>query len=197
MSDKPFFKEEADDFVLEGVIMGYVSNRPCLTRVTMIPCIDLIGFVWLMLILRGIVSPRRHPAFNSSMVAVTPALFWDRFPIVVIDAESSEIRGSEPLGVPMMELGRVPDFSGPFSSDDPCELFRRLRLDPCSIGMTRGFGGGSDATSIISTSATLWLHVRVGEMVIGRVNVAEMLYDIDPFSNYIIVQHGFCSWNCM
>lgn len=81
-------------------------------------------------------------------------------------------------------FGFGPHFSAPFSSEDPCELLIRLRLFPISSGIIRGFGSGHDAMSISSTTLILCSHIRVGETVVGRVNVAEMLYDIEPFSNY-------------
>lgn len=80
-------------------------------------------------------------------------------------------------------FGFGPDLSAPFSSEEPCALLTRLRLLPDSSGMIRGFGGEYDAMSISSTSFNLCSHTRVGDTVVGRVSVAEMLYDIEPFSN--------------
>ena len=94
--------------------------------------------------------------------------------------------GVEELGVAGSDVafGFGPHFSAPFSSEDPCELFIRLRLFPISSGIIRGFGRSCEPMSISSTKLILCSQIRVGETVVGRVNVAEMLYDIEPFSNY-------------
>lgn len=77
------------------------------------------------------------------------------------------------------------DLMTPRSSDDDAVLFAPERRDFVgSRGMMRGFGIGSNATSIISTSAMRRSHVRVGEIFVGRVMVADIVYDILPFSNY-------------
>jgi len=102
-----------------------------------------------------------------------------------MEALSIVMWGVEELGVvgSGVPFGFGPHFSAPFSSEDPCELLIRLRLFPTPSGITRGFGCLHNAMSISSTKLILCSQIRVGETVVGRVNVAEMLYDIEPFSN--------------
>ena len=62
-----------------------------------------------------------------------------------------------------------------------------LALDLRSIGssdMTLGFGSRIGAISIVSTKSTFVSCVVVGEIVVGRVNVADNMYEIVPRSNY-------------
>jgi len=102
-----------------------------------------------------------------------------------MEALSIVIWGVEEFGVAGFDVafGFGPHFSAPFSSEDPCELLIRLRLFGISSGIIRGFGGECKAMSISSTKLILCSQIRVGDTVVGRVNVAEMLYDIEPFSN--------------
>jgi hypothetical protein len=61
-----------------------------------------------------------------------------------------------------------------------------LVLDLRDIGssdMTLGFGWSIGATSIVSTRYTFVSCVVVGEIVVGRVKVADNIYEIVPRSN--------------
>jgi hypothetical protein len=48
----------------------------------------------------------------------------------------------------------------------------RVRLEMGSSEMTRGFGSGTGAMSMVSVRYTFVSHEAVGEMVVGRVRVA-------------------------
>jgi hypothetical protein len=48
----------------------------------------------------------------------------------------------------------------------------RPRLDIGSSDIMRGFGSGTGAMSIVSVRCTFESHEAVGDMVVGRVNVA-------------------------
>lgn len=174
--------------MFNDVDIGNVSNRPCRTSVTMMPCRDLMGLLCVMLIRSGIDSPLKHPAFKSSMVAETPLLSFFLVDLLIdiepglsrLGASSGGICDVEELG-DMVSL--LPIFDSARSSVEPCALFARARF-PDSSGIILGFGAGYAAMSISSTSESLCSHTRVGDLVAGRVNVADIVYDMDPFSNY-------------
>lgn len=47
-----------------------------------------------------------------------------------------------------------------------------------------GFGFGRWAISIVSRRLIFVVHVVVADNVVGRVRVDDIVYDIEPFSNY-------------
>lgn len=53
-----------------------------------------------------------------------------------------------------------------------------------SSDIIRGFGGRRWAMSIVSTMLIFVVQVVVGDIVVGRVRVEDMVYDIEPLSNY-------------
>lgn len=94
---------------------------------------------------------------------------FDEFGVVPFDVVSFVFE-------PVLDIG--------FSSGDSWELLIRPRFVPGSRDMTRGFRGEYEAISINSTKLSLCSQTRVGDTVVGRVNVAEIVYPIEPFSNY-------------
>lgn len=63
--------------------------------------------------------------------------------------------------------------------------FVRLRFDIGSKEMTRVFGSGMGAISIVSMNWTFVSHDDVGDMAVGRVSVAVSKYETVPRSNYM------------
>jgi hypothetical protein len=62
-------------------------------------------------------------------------------------------------------------------------LFVRIRFDIGSKDITRGFGFGVEAMSIVSRRYTFVSHDVVGDIVVGRVNVDVSIYAMVPRSN--------------
>ena len=56
-------------------------------------------------------------------------------------------------------------------------------LETDSREITRGFGCGNGAMSMVSTRESLRSHLEVGEMVVGRVKVDVRRYEMVPRSN--------------
>lgn len=126
----------------------------------------------------------------SMCVPGLDSVWWSRADSDVVTVRStvsgSDVKSFVKVGAELLlsVLGVAVSWESIVALSSPVERLRRTRFDIGSRKMVRGRGGGMWLMSILSESKMRVSHEVVGAIAVGLVNVAVIMYDIVPRSNY-------------